>query len=307
MVLVNVEIRARHTRPYLSAYAHNEGINTMIKKSSYQVITDTIITEMEKGKIPWRKPWASFGNPQNAISKKDYRGINAILLGITPYQDPRWLTYKQAKSLKGSVKKGEKSTKICYFKMLESKDETLSNGKIKTFPFLKMYSVFNVEQCDGLDLAPLGTLERDVSEIPSANEVVNGYADPQSISWTANAAFYNPSRDAISMPQKEAFESDDLRMGTLFHELIHSTGHESRLNRLTLMKNNRFGSERYSKEELIAELGSAFLISHTNITPNFKDHAGYIQGWIKVLKNDPKAIVHAASKAQKAVEHILGQ
>jgi antirestriction protein ArdC len=294
----------------------NEGTNTMRKTKrpkrtqaeKYQMVTDTIVREMEKGKIPWRKPWRSFGNPISMSSSKEYQGINKILLGLTPYKDPRWITFQNAKSLGGILPKHSKATHICVYSIKPIKDakDTEDTEKVRTSIYFDTKAVFNVEQWEGLDLPPLGTLERDVNEIPSANAVVNGYADPPAISWNANAAFYNPSRDAVSMPTKEAFESDDLRMGTLFHELIHSTGHESRLNRLTLMKNNRFGSERYSKEELIAELGSAFLISHTNITPHFKDHAGYIQGWIKVLKNDPKAIVHAAGKAQKAVEYILG-
>ncbi|ANS03885.1 antirestriction protein [uncultured Mediterranean phage uvDeep-CGR2-AD3-C76] len=278
----------------------------MEKATNYERITGEIIAELEKGTVPWDKPWSTFGAPRNAVSGKAYRGINTLLLTLANHADPRYLTFKQAKDLGGFVRKGSRGQRVVYFKMLESKTETTSKGTPKSFPMLKLYTVFNVSQCAELDLAELDTTPRNVTPIESAEAIVAGYENAPTIDWVSAQASYRPSTDIVSMPRPELFDNDAVWYGTLFHELAHSTGHESRLNRATLTKTNKFGSEAYGREELVAELGAAFLLGAAGLEPEITRSASYLQAWIKVLKADAKAIVSAASAAQKASDHILG-
>ena len=251
------------------------------KNQVYQIVTDKIINMLESGNIPWDKPWVS-GTPTNLISKKAYRGINPFLLNMESvdkgYTSQYWLTFNQAKKLKGTVKKGEAGTLIIFWKFIESEDK---NGKIKSFPILRYYKVFNVEQCEGINYPKGEVLE--FNPIDSAQKIVD------------------------NMPNKTSFKSIELYYNVLFHELGHSTGHYSRLNRFGEDTYTvQFGSEDYSKEELIAELTSAMLCGTIGIDKQtLNNSAGYIQSWLKVLKGDSNFVISASSLAQKACDYML--
>jgi antirestriction protein ArdC len=271
----------------------------------YDIVTDKIISALESGTPPWRKPWAA-GIPRNATTNRPYSGINALLLSMTPYSDPRWLTFKQCSAKGGKVRKGEKSTLVIFWKIQDvSKEE---DGEIteKQIPLLRYYLVFNAEQCEGLDLPALET--RKVDALAEAEAILAGMPNPPSISHDGGGkAYYRPQLDSIHLPQRNSFDSTGEYYSTLFHELTHSTGHESRLNRQTLTELVPFGSETYSKEELVAEFGASFLCAHAGIETTIDNSAAYIKGWLKALRNDPKLAIIAASQGQKAATHILGE
>jgi antirestriction protein ArdC len=230
----------------------------------YEIVTDKIIAALESGTPAWRKPWTA-GIPRNAITNRPYSGINALLLGMTEYTDPRWLTFKQCSAKGGKVRKGEKSTLVIFWKQNTITQET-DTGEIteKQVPLLRYYLVFNAEQCDGLDLPALETRKLDM--VAEAEAIVANMPNPPSISHDGgDRAYYTPARDSIHLPARSSFTSTGELYSTLFHELTHSTGHQSRLNRQTLTEVVPFGSETYSKEELVAEFGAAFLCAHAGI------------------------------------------
>jgi antirestriction protein ArdC len=273
--------------------------------TNYERITSLITTELEKGTVPWDKPWSTFGSPRNVITGKSYRGINHFLLTMHHDADPRYVTFKQAKSLGGHVKKGEQGRKISFFRMLESKTQTKHDGSLDSFPYLKIYTVFNVSQCEDLNIPSLDTKPRTVTPIAVCEQIIENYPNPPTIDWSGDSASYRVRTDQVSMPPKAQFTSDELSYSVLFHELIHSTGHSSRLNRSTLTETKHYGSSNYSKEELIAELGSAFLSGSAGLTPDIPRTASYLASWIKALKGDSRLLVSAASQAQKASDHVL--
>ncbi len=277
----------------------------------YQIITDRIIEMLESGVIPWEKPWKGAANgdgPANLMSKKPYRGVNYFMLACQPYESQYWLTYNQAKKKGGNVRKGEKGTMVVFWKPMEIEEN--KNGKTvkSTVPFLRYYTVFNIDQIDGIDgPAPPEPVNPDFQPIERAEEIVANMPNPPAIQHGENRAYYRPSSDAVNMPKREMFEQSEHYYNVLFHELGHSTGHESRLNRPELGK-GMFGSEVYSKEELVAEMTAAFLSGAAGIeSKTIENSAAYIQSWIKVLKNDPKMVVHAGGAAQKAADWVLGQ
>lgn len=275
----------------------------------YQLITDRIIELLEQGTVPWHKPWRSAEYaPQNLLSRKPYRGINAFLLGCLGYEEPFWLTFKQAKQLGGSVRKGEKSTPVVFWKWLEKRDG--ETDEVERLPLLKHYRVFHVSQCDLPDgkvpviepseeteFVPIEACERVVSEMPNAPTIEVG----------GGRACYQPGEDRVRMPKREAFARVEDYYATLFHELVHATGHTSRLNREGIRELSRFGSKNYSQEELVAEVGAAFLCGHCGIAiATIENTASYIDGWLKKLRRDKKLVVQAAAQAQKAADHVLG-
>lgn len=276
------------------------------------VITNRIIEALKAGTAPWRKPWRSVNSQwaENLISRKPYRGINQFLLHLSDHASPYWLTYKQAQELGGNVRKGEKGTPVVYVgKAQESKeskdDSTDEAGKESTYTFLKYYTVFNTDQCDGLgDRVPaIETLERTPHErIAAAEAVVVGYSDKPTIT-AANQAWYRPSTDIVGMPALNLFDNPQAYYATLFHELAHSTGHESRCKREGVTDPSGFGSETYSKEEMIAEMTSAFLCAEVGID-TIVPSASYLAAWIKVLKGDNRLVVSAAAKANQAYDYI---
>lgn len=275
---------------------------------SYEEITKTIIADLEKGSIPWRRPWRHTGKPKNLVTQKEYRGINIFLLTMKNYSSPYWLTYVQAKQLGGSVKKDSRGTGIIFWNFKKIKEVQANGTEIdKTIPLLKSYTVFNLKQCEGIPEKhmPIEVIKPlDFNPIACCDALIAGYKNGPVIKHEGrDKAFYIPSRDEIQMPAKTDFLSIPEYYSVLFHEAIHSTGHTSRLNRLA--SSAHFGSETYSKEELIAELGAAFLCADTGISPStLTNSVAYIQSWIKALKDDKTMLVKASSHAQKAVDLI---
>ena len=265
-----------------------------------QTITDNIITQLEAGVAPWVKPWNSHGvdAPFNPIAKRYYNGINFIQLSMMPGSTHNWVTYKQAQSVGAQVRKGSKGVQVIYFSPLEVTDKV--TGDSKKIPMLKTYTVFNADQVDGLELP--------VIEAPTQNNTVESCeafikAQRARIEFGGNRAFYVPSLDYIQLPGLDQFKSTPDYYATALHELSHWTGHESRLNRDF---KNRFGSEAYAFEELVAELGSAMLCAHLKIDGQLQ-HASYIESWLKVLKDDPKNILKASALAQKILNYTTNE
>lgn len=270
---------------------------------SYERITERIVSLLEQGTVPWHKPWqVKMGLPRNLVSQKAYRGINVFLLMAMSYESPHWLTFRQALQLGGNVKKGEKSCPVVFWKQMKIADtETEEQRRI---PLLRLYHVFNVAQCEGLKTMP----EEVPITITRPTEIVANMPKPPAIKHGMTAAFYSPADDCVGMPGRERFDTEDSYHATLFHELVHSTGHESRLKRGSITERNRYGSDPYCKEELVAELGSAFLCGHAGIVDRTIDSsAAYVKGWLKQLQHDRTLIVYAAAQAQKAADYILGK
>ncbi len=282
-------------------------------KSVYEIVTERILEKLEAGTVPWHKPWKAAGGwPQNLVSGKEYRGVNVWLLGSQDFSSPFWVTFKQAKQLGGSVRKGERSTPVVFWKWIEraSEDPETGETKPKKIPLVRYYSVFNVEQCDGLTHK---RLEADQDEpepfnpIASAERIVASYPKPPSISQDGRAAYYRPATDSIHTPKRETFDSEEHYYATLFHEMTHSSGHESRLDRPGITNPIRYSSHDYSQEELVAEMGAAFLAAEAGIDAEglMDNSAAYVASWLKALRNDKKLVVFAGAQAQKAVDHIL--
>lgn len=282
--------------------------------SVYEKITNIITEKLEQGIVPWHQPWTSAWPPRNLVSKKPYRGINLLLLSDQKYELPYFLTFKQVKRLKGSVIKNEKAHLVVFYKWLEKKDEdgnVLRNdeGKAVMIPMLKFYYVFNVGQCKGIESKYIPwQISREFNPIEEAEQIAIGMPDCPKITYNSNRACYIPREDKINMPSINSFKSDEELYSTLFHEMCHSTGHESRLNRKGVTEAAAFGTKVYSQEELIAEMGSAFLCGEAGIENRTIDNsAAYIQGWLSKLKDDKRLLVFAAGAAQKASDFILNK
>jgi len=276
----------------------------------YQQVTDRIISIIERGTIPWRKNWsAGSGMPRNLVSKKEYRGINIFLLSAMPYSSPYWLTYKQATDLGGFVKRGERSTPVIFWKMLDKHDQdddTKATGKV---PLLRQYHLFSAEQCENIPIPP--DPEETINPftpIEKCEKIIKGYKNPPCIHYGGNRAFYRPSEDRVQMPHEHTFNTSADFYHVLFHELSHSTGSKSRLARKEVIERNEFGSEDYSSEEICADLSASMLSAVAGISNETVElSASYINGWLSVLRSDKKAIVVAAARAQAAADHILGK
>ena len=298
--------------------AYRNHRNAVSRPSIYQTVTDRIIASLKAGVIPWEKPWktqryAGGLFPRNFYTGMPYRGINVLLLWSSERNSPFWLTFKQAQALKGSVRKGEHGTPIIFYKQLPeyATKEEEGTGKDERVPFvLCHYTVFNVEQCDGLTLPEISqpAIAPKIDEDEVCESIVTGWENRPALHLTSTTeyrAYYRPSTDSVHMPARSHFVDASHYYSTLFHELIHSTGHESRLNRTF---GDRFGDELYSKEELVAEMGAAYLCAIAGIANEHTDRntAAYIQNWIAKLEEDNRLIVHAAANAQRAVDMILG-
>lgn len=274
----------------------------------YEEVTDRIIAALEQGTVPWRRPWvASADAHRNPVSGTEYRGINPFLLDMTAwergYQVPQWVTFKQAIAQGGCVRKGEKSTLVIFWRMLKGKDKT--TGEERSIPMLRHYRVFNVDQVDGLDIEQPEMAAFD--PIKRADQIIAAMPNAPHIGHGGNRAFYAPAMDTVQLPKREQFVSADAYYSTAFHELTHSTGHESRLNRTEVAgATHSFGSDTYAREELVAELGAAMVGAKAGIAPQTDQSAAYIAGWLKALKNDRKLLVSAAGRAQRAADYIAG-
>ena len=272
----------------------------------YEIITSRIIEKLETGIIPWHRPWHSVeGMPKNLITKKEYRGINVFLLAMQRYESPYWLSFKQAQDLGGNVKKDEKGTPVVFWNWLNQIDD---EGNEKNIPFMRYYTVYNVAQCGNIDeskIPVIPSVHNDFNHIAECEAIIADMPDCPEIQQGKQRASYNPLSDIISMPRFDSFDTAEEYYSTLFHEAIHATGSEKRLNRLNINISS-FGNEEYSKEELVAEMGAAFLCGFAgieNITIN--NSVAYIQGWLKALKDDKKLVIMAAAQAQKAADYIL--
>jgi antirestriction protein ArdC len=276
----------------------------MTKDDVYANVTERVIQALEEGTVPWRKPWSAAGVPVNVRTGRPYRGVNVLLLGLTEHSDPRWGTYKAMRECGGQVRKGEKATAIVLWKPVTRKGEN-ENGELSEHGYLlaRCYNVFNAEQCDGLPELELSDQSEYVVN-DRAEEVINGYKSGPALLHGGDRACYSPAKDLVRMPEPESFSSSPEYYQTLFHELIHSTGHESRLARL---EPALFGSDPYAKEELIAELGASMLAGLIGLeTSAGENSAAYIANWLEALRNDRKLIISAAAAAQKASDRIVG-
>jgi antirestriction protein ArdC len=278
----------------------------------YQIVTDKIMKALDNGTVPWHQPWQKAGLPKNLISGKNYQGINSILLSIKMmsegYTSPYFLTAKQVEKKGGKILAGQKgkSNLITFWKcnQREYKNKVTGENEKKSIPFLRYYLVFNVEQCEGIDYPKIDT--REHNPIDSAQAIIDGMTSKPNFQEQDDSAWYRERDDTINMPKAESFESSEAYYSVYFHELSHSTGHESRVNRE--LTGHGMSKESYSKEELIAEMSAAFLCAHAGIDNSTIDNsAAYIQGWRKKLSDDPQILIQAASKAQKAANYILNE
>lgn len=273
----------------------------------YSMVAQRIISELEKGIVPWHKPWSTTAGAISHCTGKPYSLLNQMLLGG---QCGEYLTFQQAQKEGGHVRKGEKGNIIVFYKFLTSIDE--ETGEVTEIPYLKYITVFHTSQCEGIkprfiasqpELHPIAAHE-------AAETIIKDYVARSGVHLThcsGNRAFYRPATDEVVLPLREQFSSSPGYYSTAFHELVHSTGHPSRLNRLT--QNASFGSDVYSKEELCAELGASYLVHHIGLetTQSFQNNAAYIDHWLKVLKEDKRFLVHAAGRADKTVRLILNE
>lgn len=279
-----------------------------MKRTVYESVTLTILNALKQGVVPWRKPWhADAVLPTSLATGKPYRGINSFLLGITPYSDRRWLTFKQVRERGAQIREGEKATMVVFWKHWEPPSEP--EEPKKRIPVLRYFHVFNVEQIEGLDVPELPRSKPlpEKQRIEGAELLLENMPNPPSIAEGGITAWYRPSDDHVQVPLLNSFDSADAFYATLFHELGHATGHQNRLNRKEVCGSIQFGSGDYSKEELVAELTSAFCCATVGLDNSLIENAcSYINGWLRVLENDPKAVVIAAAQAQKAADYIRG-
>lgn len=268
----------------------------------YGEITNRIIAEMEQGEIPWRKPWMASGLAISHTTGKPYSLLNQMLLG----RAGEYLTFKQVHAEGGYVRKGERAKMVVFWKWLEKEDE--ETGEVSQIPFLKYYNVFHIDQCEGITAKHVTSMPDVVEADAEAETIIADYVKREGVTienQEGNNAYYQPLTDRIVLPLMKQFKETAEYYSTAFHEMVHSTGHEKRLNRLDAPAH--FGSEDYSKEELIAEIGAAALVNHCKLetSQSFRNNSAYIQNWLSVLKNDKRFIVSAAGKAEKAVNYIL--
>ena len=277
----------------------------------YEMVTNRIIEQLESGVIPWEKPWTGVRDGAfNRVSKKSYSLLNQMLLG----KDGEWASFKQWTDLGGHIRKGEKSSIVVFWKILPVEEVQEDGSKVvKQIPLLKYINVFHISQVDGVEPLPKEELH-DIEPIEKAESILIDYWTRENIKVEhikGNKAFYSPMSDMIQLPLFEQFKDANEYYSTAFHESVHSTMKESRCNRAEERKNKlvAFGSEEYSKEELVAEIGSANLMNIIGIETkkSFRNSTAYIQSWLRVLRNDNKFIVSASSKAEKAVEYILNE
>jgi len=269
----------------------------------YQQVTDRIIAELEKGAAPWIKPWISYSanEDQNIVSKKNYQGINRLILGMSGYSQPYWASFKQWEAMGASVKKGEKGTMIVFYSPIKKDALNPETGNVEQSMYhcLKSYYVFNVDQVEGFTIEkPAADDAKPFNPMPALDDRI--IKTGANIKHGSNSAFYRPSEDSIHLPNKTDFKSESDYYATALHEIVHWSGAPARLDRT---KGKRFADAAYAFEELVAELGAAFLCQDYKIEGDLR-HADYIGSWLKCLKEDNKAIFNAAALAQKSADYI---
>lgn len=277
----------------------------------YQRITNTILDALQQGVIPWRRPWRGRGFlPCNAVTKRPYHGVNLLLLSLLPFSDHRWLTLRQANQLGGKVRRGEKASIAVFWKHIDLTDEEDDKrNQRRCIPLLRHYCIFNVQQCQGLHLPVLEDWQEELRlRSERAEKVIQRMPDAPRIVEGGSIACYHPKEDLVRIPTIQDFESSEAYYATMFHELGHATGHEKRLNRPGVTEQVVFGSCDYSREELVAELTSAFVCAEVGIDNSVVENAaGYIKGWLEVLEGDTRAVVTASGQAQRATDLILAR
>lgn len=275
----------------------------------YETITAAIVARLEAGGVaPWHKPWAG-GAPSRPLrhNGQPYQGVNVLWLWMAAetrgYTCPYWLTYNQARDEGGHVRKGEKGTTVVYASTFKKTEDGPAGPVEKNIPFLKTYTVFNAEQCDNLPERYTAAIARPAGNVePIAAVLEFAAATGADIREGGGAAFYAPTADYVQLPPASAFDNAEAHAGTLAHELIHWTGHASRLARdLT----GRFGDDAYAAEELIAEMGAAFIAADLGLEPQPReDHASYLASWLRIMKADSRAIFTAASQASRSAAYL---
>lgn len=280
-----------------------------------QQITDDIIKAMEAGPPPWRQGWKSGALQMNASTHQTYLGINQLLLGMQPFTDPRWMTYRQATQMKLQVRRGERGTRVV--KLVEVDRENKPHAKEadaevvgedgRKVLVMRTYTVFNAQQVDGI--APLPASDLTIKPAEAVESIMTGLQSDKGgklkLKFGGNQPAYYPLLDEIRIPHASAFETLEAYQSTLMHEAIHATGHVKRLGRLHIAA--RFGSPEYAREELVAELGSAMLLATLGLSLSsncIESHAAYLSSWLEILKQDKTEIFRAAGQAQKACEHL---
>lgn len=284
------------------------------RKDHYQEITDAIIAELENGVKPWGGVLLRKGRPaQNFLTRKPYRGINILTTAISAmkngFDSPFWLTFRQAKKLGGHVIKGSKGTPIYFWNWIEKEVENEDGEiEIKKAAFLKQYTAFNAEQIAGIDFGVDAAPRTEVETIEAAEAILAGMKEKPEIEIKGLQPCYIPAMDMIRMPKQEDFKSDAQYYKTIFHEIGHWTGHESRLRRPGIVNVDRGNREQYAREELVAEMTAAFLAADAGIpeVAGIQESASYIDMYLELVRSDKKALVMAAAQAQKAADFILG-
>lgn len=281
----------------------------MTSNAVFDIINERIIARLDEGVVPWRKPWSGPAFAPRSLDGRPYGGINAFFLASLGYSDPRFATFKRVNQLGGKVVKGSKGYPVVFWKRLSVTDTDPTTGETrqKNVPLLRYFTVFNVEQTTGLNLKALPVTVFD--RVAAAESIVSGMPNPPLIGFNGgDRAYYLPSIDAIHIPGIQQFSTPEGYYATLFHELGHSTGHETRLNRTGVVGFDHFGSERYAREELVAEFTAAFLMGECGIEAGAIDNlAAYIAGWKARITEDPRCLVVAAGYAQRAANLILGR
>jgi antirestriction protein ArdC len=282
-----------------------------VKKTVYEIVTEKVLETLEKGTLPWRKPWvAGAMRPCNAETGRQYSGGNMFLLSMLPFATPAFLTYKQIEKAGARIADGQNKNyfPVFYWNILERKNAL---GKVEKIPMLRYFLVWNVEQVTGYTLPEKITKQMPTDyvhdPIAAADAIVAGFADAPAMTVTKiNRACYSPSTDTVTVPVLAQYPDQNEFYSVLFHELAHSTGHHSRLNRKEINDPIQFGSHAYSLEEMVAELTAAFLCAESGIDNTLANSAAYIKGWHSKLESDPKLFWTAAGRAQKAADYILG-
>lgn len=284
----------------------------------YDMVNEKIMAALEGGTVPWHKPWNGAATAPRNIEGRRYRGINPLLLALAGYEDPRWATFRQIEERGGRIRKDEHGSFVTFWKQLRFEDTKTdpttgeSSTKEKKVPMLRFYKVWNVAaQVEGIELPALDGPEPIApTPIEAAEAILAGMPNPPEVRYVAgDRAYYTPAMDRITFPKRTQFTSVGGMYQTLFHEHVHSTGHKSRLDRDGITTFDHFGSERYAREELVAEAGAAYLMGEAGLDmdENVPDLASYIEGWKGRIKEDPRALVVAFGKAQHAADYILGR
>jgi antirestriction protein ArdC len=272
----------------------------MKNEEIYDKIANKILELMAAGKS-WRKTWTQ-GIPQSFVYKRAYTGVNFMLLSFAPYATPYYVTFQQAIKLGGNVRKGEKGWPIALWKRLE---KVKANGDKEHFPMLRYYTVFNLEQCESIEIPK--SASNDFKPLEVAEKIIANMPQRPEIRHAAGRCYYSPGKDFVSVPRLQDFDAPEAYYATMFHELAHSTGHSSRLHRFENGCANFFGDEKYSKEELVAELSAAFVCGTSGISNADTDEnsAAYLASWYSKLSNDKPMLLNAIKDAQKAANFIL--